>query len=136
MPVKFAANIQTAVQNFLTAVAAFNPDPITGKQDVPALTGTLSQNVILYGITEGEVVAAGIKDVVTHLTTPYPGGNAGSTFKPVPGTVDFTPRSYPVIVTGKADWTDNDGSPPGTISFLFTFDPGGTISSLWASSAG
>ncbi len=100
------------------------------------MTNTLSQNVILFGITDAEVIATGIKDVVTHLTTAYPKGNAGSTFNPVPGTVTFFPRSYPLLVFGKADWTDNDGSPPGQISFRFTFDPSGTINSLWASSAG
>ena len=130
MPVKHAKNIETAVSNFQAAVIAFN------KQDKNGLTKVLSRNVILFGITDAEVVASGRDNVVTHLTTPYPNGNAGSSFNPVPGTVAYIPSSYPVIVTGEADWVDNDGSPPGQISFRFTFDPDGTISSLWASSAG
>ncbi len=121
------AGSATAAANFNKAVNAFNA------QDTGGLEDTLDENVILYKVRNGQIIAQGITNVITVLTTPAPNGLAGSLFAPL--STHYSPPALPAKVHGKAYWVDNDGTPPSNINYEFQFNTTNSrISTLWAQS--
>jgi hypothetical protein len=109
--------------NFWQAVNAFN------QQHWPQLAQALDTNVVLYGITTQQIIATGRDNVTTFLQNHF----AGANFMPLSPSPNFQPPSSPMTASGTARWTDNDGSPPDKLGFLFTFNPvNHLILSLWS----
>lgn len=84
----------------------------------------------LYRIRDGKPIKSGRQDVWNQLVLLWPLGLGGATF--TPNTQHWNAAN--TKVTGKASWTDNDGSQPDpNLSYEFRFDPNsGLMTYLWA----
>jgi len=119
MPITFSKDAITRLhdvaETFLRGVNAFNT------QDWDTIEGLLDDNVIVYNVENTKYIIG--KDKAMGFFRSQPSGATADQFWPI--TQDYEPSSYPVAVSGQANWTDYDSGHQETniISYWFIFHP-------------